>query len=146
MTKINRPLEFDPTNIITLDVPRPGVTVGDLIEIVNYAFEETTTGYWETEVVERKDATFSIDGFEHNWTYSFTIRDFQNTEEGELHEINVNTIKLGIERLLNGDVPVANRILEDIRNNLAAGELAAVDNDAVDCIIQAGLFKELVYG
>ena len=146
MTKINRPLQLDPTEIITLDIPRPGVSIGDLIEIVNFAFEETVTGYWETEVVSSKTATLSIGDFEHNWTYSFTIRDFQNTEEGELHEINVSTVKLGLERLLSGTVPVANRILEDIRSNVAAGELPAVDQDAVDCIIQAGLFSELVYG
>lgn len=146
MTKVNNQPSIDLDTVVRLDVPRPGVLVSDLIEIVNFAYEENVINYWEIEYLSPKKALLTIGSLEHNYTYSFQIKDFSELEEGKIFEINVDTIKRGIESILNGDTKVGNVIIEDIRDNLANGEISGVDSDSVDCIIQAGLFGDIVYG
>ena len=146
MNRINRAEEISIDTNVPLNVPRPTVTVGQLIEIVNFAYEENVINYWEIEYLEAKKSKLKIGGFEHNYTYSFKIKDFSETDEGKIFEINVDTIRLGIERLLMGNTKVGNIIRDDILENLKNNEIEAIDSDAVDCIVQAGLFGEIVYG
>lgn len=145
MTKINRDV-ITLDRMITLQIARPQVSVSDLIEIVNYAYEGTVTGYWEVDVLSTKKATLTIGGTEHNYTYAFTIRDYAESEEGKEYEINVDTVRHGVERILNGEVPINDSLTQQLRDCISEMELPAVDHDVVDCIIQAGLFGELVYG
>ena len=146
MTKINYTPEFDAHQAVELKIDRPKVTIGDLIEIVNFAYESNIPGYWEVEYSNVKKAELTLGTFSHNYTYSFTIKDFSTSEEGVEHTVDVGTIKRGIELILTGKTKVAHRIVDDIRTNIAENELPAIDSDAVDVIIQAGLFEELVYG
>lgn len=140
MTKINQHQQLDVTSAIPLDI-RIQVPIGDLIEIINTAYEQNVIGYWGYEYGFAKQAEIEINGFTHNYTYKFEI-DY----EGEQLTVDVNTVKQGLERLLNGTVPVAGRILQDIRDRVAENELPAVDTDAVDVILQAGLFLDIVFG
>jgi hypothetical protein len=140
MTKINQHQTLDVDSTIALDV-KIRVTVGDLIEIINTAYEQDVIGYWECDYGQAKQADVTINGFTHNYTYKFEL-DY----EGETMDVDVNVVKRGIERILNGDVKIAGRIEQDIRDNVASGELPAVDTEAVDCILQAGLFLDIVFG
>lgn len=66
--------------------------------------------------------------------------------------LDAEVVRLGVERILSGEVGInstlAAAILEDLKYSLendgdGSGD---IDSDAADCIIQAGLFGELVYG
>ena len=54
MNRINRAEEISIDTNVPLNVPRPTVTVGQLIEIVNFAYEENVINYWEIEYLEAK--------------------------------------------------------------------------------------------
>jgi hypothetical protein len=143
---MNKTAPIDIDTKVPLNVPKPTVTVGQLIEIVNFAYEEGILSYWEIEYLEPKKSELKINSFEHNYTYSFKIKDFSETDEGKIFEVNVDTVRLGIERLLMENSKVGNIIRDDIWENLKNNEIEAIDSDAVDCVIQAGLFGEIVYG
>lgn len=129
---------------ITVIVPlRYKVT--DLIEIINCAWEENVTGYWEVQCGAQKKAQLIINGFDHNYTYQFKIKDYSTSEEGVVYSVDADSVKLGIERILRGTVKVNSYIVDQIRDNLTQNQLPAIDTDAVDCILQAGLFGEIVY-
>jgi hypothetical protein len=140
MTKINTQPTLDVGDLVSLNIPTK-VAIGDLIEIINTAYEEGVIAYWGCDYGFAKNAHVEINRFTHNYTYKFEI-DY----EGEQLTVDVDVVKRGIERILNGDVHVANRIVNDIRDAIANSELPAVDTDAVDVIIQAGLFNEIVFG
>ena len=140
MTKINNQPALDVGDLVPLNIPTK-VAVGDLIEIINTAYEQDVIGYWECDYGFAQNAHVEINGFTHGYTYKFEI-DY----EGEQLTVDVDVVKRGIERILNGNVGVATRIVNDIRDAIAGSELPAVDTDAVDVIIQAGLFNEIVFG
>lgn len=145
MTKIERSLEITIDTEVPLNIPRPTVTVGDLIDIVNYAFEEGILERWGIEYLDAKRAKLKLHGLEHNYTYSFEINDYYESDNGKVYTINVDTIRKGIELLLSGKTKVSNMIIDDIRENLNNCEISAIDADAVDCVIQAGLYGEILY-
>jgi hypothetical protein len=61
--------------------------------------------------------------------------------------ISVNTIIEGIERVLNGATQVNDAIRRSIAQDLAEGlDYGYIDEEALDVIIQVGLFGEIVYG
>jgi hypothetical protein len=140
MTKINTQPTLDVGDLVSLNIPMK-VAVGDLIEIINTAYEEGVIDYWECEYSHAKHAKIEINGTTHNYTYKFEIE-----VDDKKFTIDVDVIKRGIERILNGDVHVATRIQNDLRDAIAGSELPAVDTDAVDVIIQAGLFNDIVFG
>jgi hypothetical protein len=146
VTKINRTTPIDIDSMITLQIARPQVSVSDLIEIVNYAYEGAITDYWEVDVISTKQATLTLGSLEHDYTYAFTIKDYSETDEGKEIEINVDTVRRGIEKILNGEIQINDSICQDIRDNVMAMSLPEIDHHAVDCVIQAGMFGELVYG
>lgn len=64
----------------------------------------------------------------------------------EFGTVTHDTVMDGIRRILDGTV----KISQDLRDHLAAGvsegDAGEIDSDVADCIIQVGLFGELVYG
>lgn len=140
MTKINTQPTLDVGDLVPLNI-QTKVAIGDLIEIINTAYEDGVIAYWECDYGFAKQSHVKINNFTHNYTYQFEI-DY----EGDQLTVDVGVIKRGVERILNGDVHVAGRIVNDIRDAIAGSELPAVDTDAVDVIIQAGLFNEIVFG
>lgn len=58
--------------------------------------------------------------------------------------IDLDVIVAGVERILNGSVGIRADLVAQVMT-LTTGE-PDVDSDAADCIVQAGLFGEVVYG
>ena len=60
--------------------------------------------------------------------------------------LDIDAVAVGIQRILNGEVPIAtyieNYILEALRDN----DAGHIDAEAADCIAQAALLGELRYG
>lgn len=116
-----------------------------LIDWVNQAYETPAITYWVNGVKDLKKAELEIGGLTHNYTYEVKVKD----SEGQWHHITVQTILDGIERLLSGKVTVSTRqkfyILQGV-NEACTDGTGAIDSDALDCIVQAGLFNEVIYG
>jgi hypothetical protein len=59
--------------------------------------------------------------------------------EGKMYvSINLETMKQGIELILNGTVETSDRIKQDILED-------NMDADTYDCIIQAAIFNEIIF-
>ena len=60
-------------------------------------------------------------------------------------EINHDTVVAGIKALLTGKVKIRADLLDQVTTSIAT-EDCDIDADAADCIVQAGLFGEVIYG
>jgi hypothetical protein len=109
-----------------------------LIELVNQSIETEAIAYW---VETARDIMRAPAGkLDYTYCYRFLIE-----ADGETHEIDVNTIKDGIQLILNG----AEEMIQArgyVIKALAENDLGYIDSDVLDQIIQAGLFGELIYG
>ena len=110
----------------------------DILYILTDALETDSISYWANEYDwERiKSKTDEIDGCV-KVIYIKELND-QETEFTIPHIVNYETIKLGVERIIKGEVEdsrIRQMILDD-----------DIDSDGCDCIIQAGLFGVLKYG
>lgn len=52
----------------------------------------------------------------------------------------------GIRRLLDGTVKVNDEIVGAVMRAVREGDAGEIDSEAADCIVQAGVFDELIYG
>lgn len=110
----------------------PEVKISDLAELVNQAYETGAIAYWAaSEVLPKRN----VDG-----VYEFQLSE---QESGEVYTVDVNVIKKGIEDILNRKVEVNTYIYSYIWSGVQTG---VYDADACDCIVQAGLFGDIVYG
>jgi len=134
-------------NTNTTDVLTESVTftikhqlpVTSLIELVNAAFETGAIAYWVDLASDIKRAPEGL--FDYTYCYRFLIE-----ADGDTLELNVDTIRKGIQLILDGTVGVNQRLRGYIVSALADDDLGMIDSDALDVIVQAGLFQELVYG
>lgn len=115
------------------------LAVTDLIELVNQAIETPAIAYWIDQASDIKRAPEGK--FDYNYCYRFLIK-----ADGDTLEINVDTIRKGIQAILDGNVELNPMIKGYITNALANNDLGYIDSDALDVIIQAGLFGDIVYG
>lgn len=95
-------------------------------------------GYWCcVEEVIRRDDDFIIRATKP-----------EDAEDGESfgEEINLETVRLGIERILSGTFKVRTDIIGAIAIDNADPESCDIDSEAADCIVQAGLLNEIRYG
>lgn len=60
-------------------------------------------------------------------------------------DVTLATIRLGIERIISGAIPIRADLLEDVARSWASNE-GDCDADAADCIVQAGLLNNITYG
>lgn len=69
-----------------------------------------------------------------------------NEDEEPLFKVDHETVVRGIQRLLDGSVRVDSQIRGYLSRAVAERDAGDVDADVADCIVQAGIFNELVYG
>jgi|14BtaG_2_1085337.scaffolds.fasta_scaffold06945_3 hypothetical protein len=65
--------------------------------------------------------------------------------EGEEHHINNDVIRKGIGLILIGDVDVRRDIIDTLIEACQMRNAGDVDAEIADCIIEAGLFGEIIY-
>ena len=85
-----------------------------------------------------------LDCVEHPDVGPFEI-DIDEDEDARLVTIDRAVVVRGLEAIASGRVKLARRIHEAVAADLA-GDGGAIDAEAADCVIQAGLFGEVVYG
>lgn len=67
-------------------------------------------------------------------------------QEQDEYTIDLEDVAQGIQWLLDGTVPISDRIKDYIANAVSEADAGDIDADAADCIIQAAAFKEYVFG
>jgi hypothetical protein len=77
--------------------------------------------------------------------HSVMVEESEGDEEGA-HMVNHAVVLRGIERLVNGEVRINSELLAHLDQGLREDDAGEVDADVADCIVQAGVFGELVYG
>lgn len=135
-----RTYNFDDTvNIKALLKPR----IHQLIELVNQSYETGAIVYWVDEVQNVNRHT--LDGSwlpDFKWCHSFEIKNVDYSDDW--FTINVDTVIRGAEAILSGKVSVS----PSLRTQIVMGIIGedGMDSDAVDVLMQAGLFGEIVFG
>lgn len=109
-----------------------------LSDVLCTAFEGGIN-YW-CNAVKVKDKTSSYMCFEVTERYDNSL------DEAFLGVLNNLTIRRGVRLILDGTVKVSPTILGDLRKAVRENYAGYVDSEVADCIVQAGLFDELVYG
>jgi len=125
-----------PTDEIGLHIA-PKVKISAIIDLIDSAPQ--SIGYW---VDTYKEVSYTNETPRR--IHKLSIVDAETDLE---HLISVNTIIEGIQKIVAGQVEInpsiASYILSDIGQGLEGGY---IDGDALDAIIQVGLFGEIVYG
>ena len=70
------------------------------------------------------------------------IRDY----EGEKRTINSDVIHKGIQLLLTGEAKINGDLLGSLVAGVVKNDGGFVDAEVADCVVQAGLFEQIVYG
>lgn len=118
------------------------VRVDYLIDLVNQAIEGSSIAYWVDNAREIKRAELTIDSFTHNYCYSFEVRE---EYESSWSTVNVDTIKKGITKILQGNTEINTRLQSMILRSVTIDGDDEIDDEALDYIVQVGLFGETVY-
>ena len=106
---------------------------------------EGGTGYW----AEVRNYKWSEDTVHHRMLdATVELRsEIPRTDEPEpWFKVNLDTIDLGIQRLQSADFRVNPNLMGLILAANRDNDAGDIDADAADCIVQAALFGELVYG
>lgn len=69
-----------------------------------------------------------------------------NPEESALHDVTPDVIAEGIAKMQRGEIQVNSELLGWILAGSAKNDAGDIDAEAADCILQAALFGELIYG
>lgn len=67
-------------------------------------------------------------------------------EEYSEHEVTIDTVAAGIAKLQGGEIQINSELLGWILAGSAKNDAGDIDAEAADCILQAALFGELIYG
>lgn len=72
----------------------------------------------------------------------------EDTEDGETKwgDATVETMREGIRRILSGEVKVGAHIRRDVLSAVTDTENTDWDAETADCVLQAGLLNDIVYG
>jgi len=61
-------------------------------------------------------------------------------------DATAETIRLGIQRILSGSVKVGSHVARDVLMCVLDPDYTGWDAETADCVLQAGLLNEIVYG
>ena len=117
---------------------------------------------WSTEEVENfcgDILTIAAEGGINYWASFNTERRTDLTvltlsnmmdveDEDQFDDVDIEDIWSTLQKVCDGvyDNSVANRILDDIQDDLATKECCQIDAEGADVIVQLALFDEVVYG
>jgi hypothetical protein len=83
---------------------------------------------------------------EHNVIKIAGCFDREEDDNSAWGDADIGTMQLGIQRILDGSVKVRSDISGTILQALIDQDKADWDAETADCVLQAGLFNEIVYG
>lgn len=102
--------------------------------------------YWAAPKVAEGDTSWLDYDVNDVWL-SVNVVDKEDANDSKIYRVNAEVIQVGIQRIIDATEV---KINEEIRNYILRGVLEEdggdIDSTAADCIVQAGLFNEIVYG
>ena len=137
---MNTATQIDIANTVSINIPIH-IRVSMLIDLVNQAIEGSSISYWVAQTRNVKRSELTIDGLTHNYCYSFEISEY---DEVGWATVNTNTIADGITKILQGKTSLSDYIKNMIFRSVTGEDV--IDDEALDCIVQVGLFNNTVYG
>ena len=132
--------QIDIDGTVNINIPIP-IKVSLLIDLVNQAYEGSSITYWVAQARNAKRSELTIDGCTHNYCYSFEISEY---DEVGWATVNTSTIADGITKILQGKTSLSDYIKNMIFRSVTDEDV--IDDEALDCIVQVGLFNNTVYG
>ena len=136
---MNTATQVDIAGTVSISIPIH-IRVSMLIDLVNQAIEGSSISYWVAEARNVKRSELTIDGLTHNYCYSFEVRELDSVGWAT---VNTGTIADGITKILRGKTTLNDYIKNMIFNSITGEDV--IDDEALDCIIQVGLFGETVF-
>tara|TARA_R110000824_G_scaffold63858_1_gene167437 strand:+ start:598 stop:996 length:399 start_codon:yes stop_codon:yes gene_type:complete len=126
---------------ITLDVPN------SLLYEVFVTALEGGIGYWSV-CNEYRIGYPDKTGEDHEGFRADIVETETHIEGDEEEEVRIDrgVVLLGLTRVVQGSVRISPRIYQDILLSVRQGHSGHIDSEAADCIVQAGLFDDIVYG
>jgi hypothetical protein len=122
----------------------------DFLRSVLSTAVEGGTNYWAQVSAIKRDnyragAKYGEPGW-GDWTYlGYTLHDIE--EDGKKHVVTTATVERGL-KLLTQDTKISLR--SDLRKAVLLANVTndggEIDADAADCVVQAGIFGEIIYG
>jgi hypothetical protein len=137
---MNTATQIDIAGTVSISIPIH-IRVSLLIDLVNQAYEGSSITYWVAQARNEKRSELTIDGCTHNYCYSFEISEY---DEVGWATVNTTTIADGITKILQGKTSLSDYIKNMIFRSVTGEDV--IDDEALDCIIQVGLFNNTVYG
>jgi hypothetical protein len=107
------------------------------LDLLTTAFEGGSA-YWLACKTRERDA-------EGNVTKIIGCRDAED-KTTKWPDADLATMRLGIQKILNGDVAVAKNIRADVLAAVLDDDNTSWDAETADCVLQAGLLGSIVYG
>lgn len=137
---------------------RPGIETGIKIDVEieldrQFVYDALTTSiecgynavhYWG--VVHKVERDSDLNVLRYGLSLIEPIGDHNDEKIGSGVVVDSNTVQLGIQRLLDGSVPIDSIIRGYVFSAVIERDAGHIDADAADCIIQAGVFGELIFG
>jgi hypothetical protein len=137
---MNTATQIDIAGTVSINIPIH-IRVPLLIDLVNQAYEGSSITYWVAQARNAVRSELTIDGCTHNYCYSFEISEY---DEVSWATVNTTTIADGITKILQGKTSLSDYIKNMIFRSVTGEDV--IDDEALDCIIQVGLFNNTVYG
>lgn len=124
-----------------------------LSDVLVTAFDGNYGGcwYWARPADVENWLTTEKDVLDDTVIWKQVFIEDKEDEDSELWRVSHNVVAKGIKRILNGNVKCHDLIAADIFNAVifnavATRDAGGIDAEAADCIVQAGLFSDIVYG
>lgn len=67
-------------------------------------------------------------------------------EDTKFPDVSLDTMRVGIQRILEGKVKVRKDIIANILKSCLDPDVCDWDAEVADCVLQAGLLNDIVYG
>lgn len=119
-----------------------GFIIGDVERAISREPDPTTRTMVEVMVGDAEEEHGTILGHLSVYRVTFTV---DHPQDGDDYQIDLEDVAKGIQWILDGTVPVADRLVSMI-HRAVADEYPDIDAEGADVIMQAACFKELVFG
>lgn len=114
-----------------------------LADILTIAVEDYGTNSWR-QVSRYKRAV--IENPTQASEVGVVVIELGDGEKDTEHEVTVEMIATGLNRILKREIPCNGRIYDEVAEAHKYNDAGYLDAYSADVILQAGLFNELVYG
>lgn len=121
------------------------VDVAVLLAMLTELVEGSAIAYWVAFADEVKRAEFAGDDFVYPWVYSFRVS-VVDEDPDVFRVVTVETLTDGLRLVASGRVGVSADLRLQVVSFLLDPDGVVLDVDALDAVVQASLFGEVLFG